>query len=151
MSRPPPPCEPSATREVDLAVIVVDASAAIDVLLDLAPHANALADRLRQESPNLSTLHLLDAEVGQVLRRYARRGQVSETRARAALDDLADLPLIRYPHLPLVHRAFELRHNTTFYDALYLALAEGLNAPLLTRDRALAHVPGHRATVEVVA
>jgi predicted nucleic acid-binding protein len=93
---------------------------------------------------------LLDAEVGQVLRRFVLAGQLLPERAQAALQDLMDLPLIRYAHGPLLLRAFDLRANATVYDALYIALAEGLEAPLLTRDAALAAVPGHRAQVLVV-
>ncbi len=141
----------SATRAVDPPLILLDASAAVDVLLDLQPHSSEVAGHLRNSSPNVASLHLLDAEVGQVLRRYVRRGEISLSRATAAFKDLANLPLVRYPHLPLVHRAFELRDNATFYDALYLVLAEGLNAPLVTCDVALGHIPGHGAIVEVVA
>jgi predicted nucleic acid-binding protein len=93
---------------------------------------------------------LLDAEVGQVLRRLVASRALSAPRARDALDDLAALPIQRFAHGPLLARAFDLRHNTTIYDALYLVLAEGLRAPLLTRDRALASIPGHRAKVVVL-
>ncbi len=94
--------------------------------------------------------HLLNAEVGQVLRRHEGAGDISEERACEALEDLRDLGITYLPHGPLLARAFDLRRNTTIYDALYLALAEVLGVPLLTCDRALATVPGHRATVEVV-
>ena len=70
--------------------------------------------------------------------------------AAEALTDLADLPLNRYPHLPLLARVWQLRHNVTAYDAVYLALAEALRAPLLTRDARLASAPGHRARVALV-
>jgi predicted nucleic acid-binding protein len=61
------------------------------------------------------------------------------------------LPIVRYPHLPLVERAWELRANLSVYDGVYVALAELLGAPLVTCDRRLAGVPGHAATVEVFA
>jgi predicted nucleic acid-binding protein len=131
-------------------VIVVDASVVIDVLLNLEPHAETIRDRFRAAAAELVTLHLVDAEVGQALRRYVRRGDIPAARAETALEDLAALPLHRYPHVPLVHRAFALRNNVTFYDALYIALAEGVNARLLTRDAGLARVPGHAASVDVV-
>lgn len=86
-----------------------------------------------------------------MLRRHVCRRELSVARARVALEDLAALPLQRYPLLPLLVRAFELRDNATVYDALYLALAEHARAPLLTRDARLANVPGHSAAVEVVA
>jgi predicted nucleic acid-binding protein len=132
-------------------VIVLDASAVLDLLLNLEPHAASVRRRLFEETPGLLTLHLLDAEVGQVLRRYVRRSELSVSRAKAVLDDLTALPLQRYPLLPLLARAFELRDNATVYDALYIALAESAEAPLLTRDTRLGTVPGHSATIEVIA
>jgi predicted nucleic acid-binding protein len=67
-----------------------------------------------------------------------------------ALAAMADFPLIRYQHDLLLPRIWELRHNLTAYDAAYVALAEALGAPLLTRDRRIAAAPGHRARVELV-
>ena len=131
-------------------MIVLDASAVVDLILNLPPHADEIGDRVSHEAPNLLTLHLLDAEVGQVLRRYLRRGEISSARAMDAIDDLESLPLQRYGHLPLLKRAFGLRDNATVYDGLYLALAEGTGAALITRDPKLARVPGHRAKVEVI-
>lgn len=132
-------------------MIVLDASAVLEFLLAPSPRSRAIAERIRAEAPQLAAPHLLDAEVGQVLRRYVRAGEVAAERAVAAMEDLLALPLVRYPHGPFLVRAFGLRGNATFYDALYLVLAEALGAPLLTRDRALARVPGHRARVEVIA
>lgn len=94
--------------------------------------------------------HLIDVEVAQVMRRYAATGQIEAARGRAALDDLLDFPLYRHPHQFLLRRLWELRHNITAYDAVYVALAEALDATLLTRDRRLAAAPGHRARVELV-
>lgn len=71
-------------------------------------------------------------------------------RAQAALNDLADLPLNRYPHDVFLFRIWELRHTLTAYDAAYLALAEALAAPLVTCDARLASAPGHRAWVELL-
>ena len=129
--------------------MVIDASTAIDLLLEIEPHAGSIARLIAGEGP-LAAPHLLDAEVGQVLRRLVIGRALSAPRARDALDDLAALPIQRFAHGPLLARAFELRHNTTIYDALYLVLAEGLRAPLLTRDRALSAIPGHRAKVIVL-
>jgi len=94
--------------------------------------------------------HLLDAEVGQTLRRFLLRGDLSAARARVAIGRLQSLPLRRYSHTRLVSRAFEFRDNATVYDGLYLALAEALDAPLLTCDARLRDVPGCSATVEVL-
>jgi predicted nucleic acid-binding protein len=118
---------------------VLDASVVVDLLLDLPPHAEALRQRVASEAL-LAAPHLLDAEVGQVIRRRVLAGKLERDRAEAALDDLLAMPLRRHPHGGLVVRAFELRDNVTFYDAFALALAEGLG-----------HVPGCTARVEVVA
>ena len=131
--------------------IVLDASVVLDFLLALEPHAAEIARRIRAAGGALAAPHLLDAEVGQVLRRLVRAGAIDADRAAAALEDLVALPLIRYPHLPLLPRAFALRDSTTFHDALYLALAEGLGAELLTRDAALGAVPGQRRRVVVLS
>jgi len=130
-------------------VIVLDASAVVDLLLNLPPRAEVVRERIAREAPDLHAPHLIDAEIAQVLRRYVLREELPPADARSALEDLAGLPIERYPHAPFVGRAFALRDNTTVYDALYLVLAETLEAPLLTSDAALARVPGHRARVEL--
>jgi predicted nucleic acid-binding protein len=128
---------------------VVDASAVLEVLLR-TPAAAAVEERLFDEGQTLHAPHLLDLEVAQVLRRYASAGQVDAGRCRAALDDLADFPLNRYPHDFLLPRIWELRANLTAYDAAYVALAEVLGVPLLTRDQSLAGAPGHLARIELL-
>ncbi len=130
-------------------MIVVDASAALEVLLR-TPAAAAVEGRLFDPDETLHAPHLIDIEVAQVLRRYAAMGRIDPERCRAALADLADFPLSRYPHDFLLPRIWELRDNLTAYDAAYVALAEALDAPLLTRDRRLAAAPGHDARVELV-
>lgn len=94
--------------------------------------------------------HLIDIEVTQALRRYARSGEISDERGREALADLADLPISRYPHTALLPRIWELRNNITAYDAVYVALAEALDAVLLTRDRRLATTAKDHVQVEAV-
>jgi predicted nucleic acid-binding protein len=130
-------------------MIIVDASTALEVLLR-TPAAAAVEQRLFAPGQSLHAPHLIDVEVAQVLRRYAVTGQLDEERCREALADMADLPLTRYPHDFLLPRIWELRDNLTAYDAAYVALAEALDAPLLTRDQRLASAPGYHAHVELV-
>jgi predicted nucleic acid-binding protein len=93
--------------------------------------------------------HLFEVEVMNVLRRYALNGSLSTERARLALKRLFDMRITRYPHTALLSRIWELKDNITAYDAAYVALAETLDAPLLTTDRRLAQAPGIRAEVEL--
>ena len=128
---------------------VVDASALLEVLLQ-TPDAQAVSRRLFRPGEVLVAPHLIDVEVAQVLRRYHAAGEFEDQRGREALTDLADMPLTRYPHDFLLPRIWELRHNVTAYDAAYLALAEALDAPLVTRDGRLASAPGHYVPIELV-
>ncbi len=117
--------------------VVVDASVVVDVLAlkppqDLAEQWDALA------AAEVSAPHVLDLEVLHSLRRHVRDGRVSPARAKATLEALEALPLIRYPHVDLLGRIWVLRHNFSGYDAAYVALAEALGAPLFTRDARLA-------------
>jgi predicted nucleic acid-binding protein len=130
-------------------VIVVDASALLEVLLN-TPNAGRVADRLFGSGDTLHVPHLIDLEVTQVLRRYAASGALTPDRGTQALQDLVDFPLIRYPHDLFLPRIWELRHNLTAYDAAYVALAEALDAPLVTRDAALVAARGHIAAVELL-
>jgi predicted nucleic acid-binding protein len=124
-------------------LLVVDASVMVNLVLDMPPYAASIAERLRDQ-PTLVAPHLLDAEVASVLRSRVLEGQIPSAGALSALSEFFALSIERYPHTPLLWRAFELRDNATVYDALYLALAEALGATLLTSDRALARVPGSR-------
>jgi predicted nucleic acid-binding protein len=130
-------------------VIVVDASAVIEVLLR-TPAAKAVERRLFDSRQTLHAPHLLDVEVAQVIRRYAAKGQMDADRGRTALAILADFPILRHPHTFMLPRIWDLRNNLTAYDAAYVVLAEALDAPLLTRDRRLAGAASHLARVELV-
>lgn len=130
-------------------MIVVDASALLEALLR-TPAAAAVEERLFDAGHTLHAPHLIDIEVAQVLRRYSATGQIESGRCHDALSDLSDFPLHRYPHDVLLPRVWELRNNLTAYDAVYVALAEALDARLLTRDRRLATAAGHRAKVDFV-
>jgi predicted nucleic acid-binding protein len=130
-------------------MIVVDASAAIEWLLR-SPAGIKIDKRIFSSSESLHAPHLLDIEVAQVMRRYAREKMITPQRGQEALADLAGLPLERYPHDFLIPRVWELRATLTPYDAVYVALAELLDARLLTCDRRIASASGHSANVEVV-
>ena len=130
-------------------MIVVDASVALEVLL-ATPDAAPLQNRLFAKKQSLHAPHLLDLEVTQALRRYFLAGHLTADRGAAALECLSGFPITRYPHDLFLPRVWELRHNFTAYDAAYVALAEALDATLLTRDRALASAAGHTAKVELV-
>jgi predicted nucleic acid-binding protein len=130
-------------------VIVVDASAILETLLRTEA-AQRVELRLFAARQTLLAPHLLDIEVAQVVRRYMAMGELSPERGRAVLVDLADFPLRRYPHDILLPRMWELRHNLTAYDAAYVALAEALEAKLLTRDRRLATAARDHVQVDLV-
>jgi predicted nucleic acid-binding protein len=130
-------------------VIVVDASALLEVLLR-TPAAKAVEDRLFAPGQTLHAPHLLDVEAAQVIRRYVAHKDIDSERGRMALTDLADLSLQRYPHDWLLPRIWALRSNLSAHDATYVALAEALDAPLLTRDGRLAAATGHHAQIERV-
>jgi len=129
-------------------VIVLDASAALDWLLQTAA-GQRIEQRIYSHRESLHAPHLLDLEVGQVLRRLVREGAVSAHRAEQAIEDLLDLRIARYPHFVLLPRIWQLRHNLSAYDAAYVALAENLGARLLTRDARLASVSGLTAPIEL--
>jgi predicted nucleic acid-binding protein len=130
-------------------VIVLDASAAIELLLRTAA-GSRVETRVFSPATSLHAPHLIDIEVAQVLRRYAAMGAITPARGEQALQDLRDISLTRYPHDVLLERIWQLRNNLTAYDAAYVALAEALDAPLLTCDRKLSSRASHRARVEVI-
>lgn len=130
-------------------MIVVDASALLEFLLQ-TPLGARVEARLFREEDELHVPHLVDVEITQGLRRLVRTREVSPGRAAEAIVDLADLDLHRHPHLELLGRAWTLRDNITAYDAMYVALAEAMDAPIVTCDEPLAKAPGHRARIEVV-
>ena len=130
-------------------MIVVDASVLLEVLLN-TPAGTLVARRLFAEDETLHVPHLLDVEVAQVLRRYALAGDIGPDRGLQALEDLAGFPMTRYPHDLFLPRIWELRHNVTAYDAAYIALAETLAAPLVTRDAKLASVARRFAEIELI-
>ena len=130
-------------------MIVVDASALLEFLLQ-TPLGTRVEARLFRNRDEFHAPHLADVEVTQGLRRLVRAAEVSPDRAAEAIADLADLDLHRHEHVDLLTRAWKLRENVTAYDAMYVALAEALDAPVVTCDAPLARAPGLRAHIEVV-
>jgi predicted nucleic acid-binding protein len=130
-------------------MIVLDASAVVDLLVDEATATAELRARLRGVSV-VHVPHVLDVEVASGLRRQVLRGRIDVSAARRALRRFGVLPLVRWEHTPLLGRALTLGDRLTAADAMYVALAEGLGATLLTRDARLARAGGHRARIEVV-
>ncbi|MFN8098888.1 MAG: type II toxin-antitoxin system VapC family toxin [Dermatophilaceae bacterium] len=129
-------------------MLVVDASVLAVALLDDVQDGDLLRARLRGE--DLAAPGLIDLEVLSVWRGLARGSRLDARRVRLAMDDLRDLPLQRVDHRSLMVRCWELRENLTVYDAAYVALAEALDATLLTGDRRLARAPGPMCEIEVV-
>jgi predicted nucleic acid-binding protein len=129
-------------------VIVLDASAAVEWLLRTEEGVR-IEHRMSRGGP-LHVPHLLDLEVANVLRRFVLGRTMTEARAEQALQDLSDVRMMRHGHKNLLPRIWELRDHLTAYDSVYVALAEALDAPLLTCDAKIAAAPGHRAMVEVV-
>ena len=128
-------------------MIVIDASVVSSLLLDDGTWGDQLRRRVRPEE--LHAPHLIDLEVVSVFRGALRSGAADAGRVEEALDDLAVLPIQRYPHTHLLGRIHELRDSVTPYDAAYVALAEALDAPLLTCDGKLARAPGVSRRVEL--
>jgi predicted nucleic acid-binding protein len=129
-------------------VIVVDASVLAPALADDGTEGDRVRERLRGEQ--LTAPELIDLEVISTFRRAARAGRLDDRRSSQALTDLMALPLRRVPHARLLPRIWELRDNLTAYDAAYVALAEALNALLLTADGPLGRASGVRCEVEVL-
>lgn len=129
-------------------MLVIDASVLAVALLDDGPDGDLVRHRLRGE--RLAAPALIDLEVVSVWRGLARGGHLDARRVGQALDDLQDLPIQRVEHTPFLIRCWELRDNLTIYDAAYVALAEALQAPLLTGDRRLARATGPRCAIEVM-
>ncbi|MFZ5617032.1 MAG: type II toxin-antitoxin system VapC family toxin [Pseudomonadota bacterium] len=130
-------------------MIVLDASVLLELLTG-SPTGTLVAERLEARRAQLHAPHLIDLEVAQVLRRFAVAGEFTRERGRAALDDLADFPIHRHRHGVLLPRIWELRDSLTAYDAAYVALAELLDAPLLTRDRKIQRAAVSEAVIELI-
>lgn len=130
-------------------MIVVDASILANALADDGADGATARSRLANAGP-LAAPDLIDVETVAVLRERWIAGDLDDQRFSKAIEDLEDLDLTRYPMLPLMRRAFELRANVTAYDVTYVALAERLDCTLLTADRRLATAPTITCPVDVL-
>ncbi len=131
-------------------MIVVDASVLANSVADDGLPGHVARDAMRAGG-DLTAPDLVDLETLSVLRRRWRTGLLSSDRFRLAAEDLADMPIARFPALPFLARAFELRENVTPYDAVYVALAERLGCPLVTADRRLTAAPGPRCEFHLLS
>jgi predicted nucleic acid-binding protein len=129
-------------------MIVLDASAAAELVLH-TPMAARIAARVGVDE--LHAPHVIELEVCSALRTLERTRALGRAEVEQAMADLRAVEIVRHPHELLLERIWALRGNLTPYDAAYVALAEALRAPMLTCDRKLARVPGHQATIEVLA
>jgi predicted nucleic acid-binding protein len=129
-------------------MLVVDASCLYEVVADTA-QAEQVRGRLRADTDHVVP-HIVDAEVLGIIRRHRLLGRLDETAARQAVEDLRDWPAERYGHRLLLARAWELRDRVRSWDALYVALAEALDATLITLDERLARVRRLDCRVEVL-
>ncbi len=130
-------------------MIVLDASCLVELLVGTR-QGRAVAARIADPAVSLHIPHLADVEVIQTLRRFVRDGEIDAAAARGAIDDLRSLDLERHAHEPLLDRVWSLRENLSAYDAVYIALAEALDATLLTCDARLSRSPGAFKRIELV-
>jgi predicted nucleic acid-binding protein len=129
-------------------MLVVDASCLCEVVISGAD-AEAIRQRLSVDADQVAP-HIIDVEVFGVIRREFLRGRLDRTEATQAVEDLQAWPGERFGHRHLLARAWELRDTVRGWDAMYVALAEALDAVLLTTDRRLAAVTGPTCPIELV-
>jgi predicted nucleic acid-binding protein len=129
-------------------MLVVDASCLFEVVAD-TPGAEVIRKRLASD-PDQAAPHVIDVEVLNVVRRHHLAGRLERTAAQQAIDDLRAWPGERFGHRALLDRVWELREGVRGWDAFYVALAEALDAPLLTLDPRLRRAHGPRCAIEVV-
>jgi predicted nucleic acid-binding protein len=126
--------------------VVLDNSALVELIAGASPDA---ALRRRLATARTAAPELIDAEALNALRRLNRHKLLTNDQALTTVRWLLDAPIVRVSHRPLLHRVWELRHAIGAYDALYVALAELLDVPLITCDAKLGGANGHQARVEV--
>ena len=138
----------SANNNWDRRVFVLDASGAIELLLNTAA-GRRIANRIDDSAESIHAPHLIDVEVAHVLRRYALHGMLSSARCELALGHWRALDVERYSHELFLDRIWQLRHNVSAYDAAYVALTESLATVLVTGDGRLLRAPGLAIRIEL--
>ena len=129
--------------------VVADASAIVEYLLRTA-RAHAVREIVEDPDADVHVPFLCDVEVASAVRGMLRDGRTDVRRAREALEDYVDLPLIRHGHASLLPRALDLRENFTAYDAMYVALAERLGSALLTGDTRLGRSARRHTALDIL-
>ena len=132
-------------------MIVLDSSAAADLLLRSRPQAAWVEAQLDAANWDLHAPYVLDIEVARTIRRFVLGGALTTERGAVTLELLAGLSLTRYPHVPLFARAWELRHVADVADACFVALAQLLGVPVVTTDERLARTPGLQVEIRSFA
>jgi predicted nucleic acid-binding protein len=128
-------------------LIVLDSSAVVDLLFRREPESTWVLEQLGAARWRVSAPHLIDAEVLGVVRDRVLRGWISSSDGLDRIRRMTEFPMRRYPHVALLERAWELHPSVQAADALFVALAEALDLPLVTTDRRLARAPGPRVPV----
>lgn len=128
-------------------MIVLDASVVVELLIG-GPASDHIRREIESRDDSMLVPYLLDVEVMNAIRSLTAGRKIPADQGEQILEALVDLPAQRCPHTPLLDRAWELRHNFTAYDAIYIALAEATKATLYTKDKKLAK--GHRARVTIL-
>lgn len=131
-------------------MIVVDASVVVPALISASGVGASAREVMAVHASQLAAPALLDVEVSSAFRRLERSGEIPTATAEGGVTVLAGMRIERFTHEPLLSRIWELRHNITPYDAAYVAVAERLEAPLVTLDSRLAKASGIRCSVRVI-
>lgn len=125
---------------------VVDASIVVEMLVGDAEAALAML----APYDDLHAPAHLDVECLNALRKLLLGGRESRADFLESTAALSELPITRHHLSPLLPRMASLADNATPYDSAYIALAEALEAPLLTADSRIATVPGITCQVSVL-
>ena len=128
-------------------MIVIDGSALVIGVADTSGRGDDVRSRLRDGAV---APHLVDAEAGQAIRGLVLRGLLDDDAASRSLAAAEHLVVERYPHPPLRRRAWQLKNNVSYYDGLYVALAESAGLPLVTADAKLAEARGPLCPIDLV-